>query len=169
MTQQLLNLTNDLESLAEQIHNGLFQSYSDCFGNSGEVYGRELSLNLNVIEQLASIAYQLQEEIRFLGADKRGKHWVDMICTLLDEIVDLVSYDEKIYTLAKFNLCAYQDELMEGPIFDNECLHSHLESAANKALEKRDVLLQEAEEDVYELEEKLKQLLILLKNILLKA
>lgn len=164
MMRKISNIIKDLEVELNDLQESLFMQNIQCQITLEQVYSHQI-LSVSTVENLESLAYQMQDEIRSFENDKRLKYWSELISTLCQEIHDLVVADGNIYKVAVFDIMKEQ-ELSNELIFDNDFLESHLENLMEKAFDKLHLLLSNAEYDGLELEEKLKQVLVLLNAVL---
>lgn len=169
MVNRIIDLKNELEVAIKIYQESLFTFYSNCTGASGESYVVEVSLSTSQLETMESTAYELQDEILQFEKDNRLKQWCELTGTICQEVIDLTSLGGRIHNVAQFDMIKEQEKLNDKPIFDNDHLDSYLETITEKAYENLESLMEDAKEDVFELEAKLQQLLALLNSFIVQV
>ncbi|NCU18016.1 hypothetical protein [Pallidibacillus pasinlerensis] len=153
-----------LEKERERFHNSLFEPDNRCsVKDDKEIYGRNVSLSLETIESINSIAHDLQDSVMKVH-NESARSDNERIGNLCEDIIDLTTHDSNVYKLAKFDFDRESTEI------DDDFIHiedtdSLLEYNREKALEKHEDLIDRAKEDVYKLEDKMKQLISLLRAV----
>jgi hypothetical protein len=160
-----MSLKHYLEQLikeSEKFYNNLFEPDNRWFSKNNEIYGVNVDLSLDTVESISSIAHELQEELRKLNHHERLKYWESIVWNLCEDIINLTSDESKIYKLAKFNFYIESAVIKN---FENNFLEYEIDQTLDvtnqTASDKHETLISAAKEDVYILEEKIKQVIAL--------
>ncbi|MDF2556761.1 MAG: hypothetical protein K0R71_589 [Bacillales bacterium] len=160
MNVELLDLTQRLQEEYNDFHESLFKMRMNSFFEFEEVYGVNVDLKGSTLESLESlaiaIAIKIQDIFEELENDKRFKHWVDLFITLCANIIDLIQHRSisKIPKLVHERASTALDHIdgsNSGDMDSNVKQKTELE-----------LVLSKAEDEIYELDERCKQLLSLL-------
>lgn len=158
MNVELLNLTKKLQEEYNDFHESLFKVKKNDFFETVEIYGVDASLEVSMLENLKSVAIEIQNSFTHLEEDKRLKYWVEICIILCSDIIDLTSYGN-IPKLPKPIKERESTVTIDEPNSNNGDANSILKVKEKTALE---LLLIDAEDEVFELDERCKQLLALL-------
>ncbi|AXI29763.1 hypothetical protein CIB87_12350 [Priestia megaterium] len=164
MTQHFNKLCLDLEKIKEEIHWSLFSIAEDFPNEKGIEFfsAANADINSGLIELLENSLIEIQEGLKSYINDSRRKYWVEIIFQICTRIQELVSINSEIDTLASFDVQEYQRSNIYIVNHDPDQLDDDFERLGEEGWERKLELAESALEDIYELEETLKQLTALL-------
>jgi len=159
---KLTKLKNDCESALDHFHDSCFELITECRAYHGELLMGDIKQQ--DLETIQSLAYEIQDELNVFESYPRVTHWRDTISSLSQDIIDKIEVGGDLYQLAKFK------EEFHSDFYDEEGLHyedidSFLHDAQVEADLEKERMLKNAKKDIFEVEEKLKQVVFLLDHL----
>ncbi|KGX91873.1 hypothetical protein [Pontibacillus marinus] len=161
--KKLINLKRKCESARKQFHDACFELITEHRAYHGELVKGDIKKQ--DLETIQSLAYEIQDELNVFESYQRLTHWRDTISLISQDIIDKTEVGGDLYDLAQCK------EEFHSDFYDEEGLHyedidSFLHDAQVEADLEKERMLENAKNDIFEIEEKLKQIGFLLDQVI---
>ncbi|QHE51670.1 hypothetical protein [Pontibacillus sp. HMF3514] len=161
--KKLINLKNACEAALEHFHESCFELITEYRAYHGELLKGDIKKQ--ELETIQSLANEIQDELNTFEDYPRLSHWRNTISALCQDVIDKTEVGGGLYQLAIFKEDFHSD------FYDEEGLHyedidSFLHDAQVEADLEKERMLESGKESIYEVEEKLKQIVFLLDQVI---